>query len=803
MSNIVRLQTTLLLWGCLWVAPTPSLLAASLPTGFAETQVVSGLTSPTCMAATPDGRLLICQQAGELRVFKAGALLATPFVVVPAEVFAERGLVGVAVDPGYSTNGYIYVNYTAPTIPPHNVVVRYTASVANPDLAQEGSEEVIFDCDDHNATVHVGGGMAFGTDGKLYIAHGESGSGAGPQQLTSLYGKLLRINSDGSIPSSNPFYNTVTGKYRAIYAYGFRNPFSFAFQAGTGRFFANDVGQQTYEEIDQVVSGGNYGWPNAEGPSEGGSINPIYAYGHGDGVVLGKSITGSTFYPLGASNFPASYAGLYFFGDYVNGWINVLNPADNSLDNFRGAEADLGIVDLDVGVDGALYVLARGTTTGSGVGFSTGIIRKIEYTGSLAPTITVPPSDSTAVLNTTATFQVTASGTPLLAYQWIRENIDISGATAMSYTTPVTTLADDGAQFRCRVSNSSGSVTSVSARLTVSTNQLPIPILSFPALEATYNAGETLNFEGIATDTEDGVLPASAFSWRIDLHHDTHTHPGLPITSGVTQGNYTIPSNIEVSDNVWYRVYLFVTDSQGAIASTYREVMPNKVTLALQTVPTGLPLFLDSQPVQSSLTLTGVVGVLRTLGASPTLTHGGKAYNFVSWSDGGAAVHAINTPASATTYTAVFTEEPNTPPGVTVVAPELGSTYSAGQTFRFQGSATDKQEGVLDATRFSWQVDFHHSGNVDVAMSITAGVTNGFVLTSTHVDTDPNAFYRVEVAVTDSEGLVTTAYRDVSPNPSILTLQTQPPDLNALLLDGSLVVPGALQTSVVDRKSVV
>ncbi|HAM70618.1 MAG TPA: hypothetical protein DCM86_03130 [Verrucomicrobiales bacterium] len=797
MSTFVRVFVILAL-GWRILAPF-STSGASLPSGFAETQVVTGLTSPTAMAFTPDGRLFIAQQSGEIRILKSGLLLPDPFVVVPTAALAERGLVGIAIDPGFSSNGLVYVNYTVPVTPPHNVIARYASDPANPDLAIPGSEEILFTLENQNATVHVGGGINFGPGGKLYIGHGESGSGSAPQETTSLYGKLLRINPDGSIPWDNPFYNTATNRNRAIYALGLRNPFTFAFDPVSGHLYVNDVGAHVWEEVDDILPGGNYGWPTAEGPSGGAFLDPIYTYQHGDGILLGYSVTGGTFYRPPVDNFPAAYVGHYFCADYVNGWINVLNPATHVVDNFRGVELQLGIVDLDVGPDGGLYMLARGTTpsAGSGVGYSTGVIRRIDYTGSLSPTITVPPTSQTVAVGSAATFSITASGTPPLSYQWQRAGVDLPGATGTSYTTPATVLADNGALFQCRVANPYGSVTSPPADLTVATNQPPVPTITLPAPGSLYVAGTSVAFAGTATDPEDGPLGPGAFSWRIDLHHDTHTHPGMPVTVGITNGTYPIPANIEVSDNVWYRIYLFVTDSQGATTVTYREILPTKQTFQIQTQPPGLPLLLDSQPVPGSLTVTGVVGVVRTLGTPLLVTNAGKAYQFDSWSDGGAAVHSITTQPVPTTYTATFHVLANTPPLADILAPVEDTTYSAGETLLFYGRGVDAEDGLLPPSAFAWRVDFYHGGQVDYAFPIQGGITNGQLHLETAVDPDPNAFYRINLAVTDSSSRVGTAIRDILPNRQTFLLKTAPEGLSALLLDGAAVPSGISVTGVV------
>src|SRR6476620_3885052 len=210
-----------------------SATAATLPAGVAETQIAGGLSSPTAMEIAPDGRIFVCLQAGQLRVIKNGALLPTPFVSLTVDSNGERGLLGIAFDPNFAANNFVYVYYTVSTTPRHNRVSRFTA---NGDVAIVGSELVLLDLNNlSTATNHNGGAIHVGPDGKLYIAVGENANSSNSQTLTNLLGKVLRINSDGSIPTDNPFFNSATGNNRAIWSLGLRNPFTIAFQPGTGR----------------------------------------------------------------------------------------------------------------------------------------------------------------------------------------------------------------------------------------------------------------------------------------------------------------------------------------------------------------------------------------------------------------------------------------------------------------------------------------------------------------------------------------------------------------------------------------
>ncbi|HEX5004655.1 MAG TPA: PQQ-dependent sugar dehydrogenase, partial [Gemmatimonadales bacterium] len=342
-----------------WSTARVTFNGGSLQSGFTRTTFITGLGgTATAMAFAPDGRLFIAEQGGALRVVKAGALLATPFTTVSTTANGERGLLGVAFDPQFATNGYVYVYYTASTGGAHNRIARYTASG---DVAT-GGETVLRDLPNlSGATNHNGGAMHFGPDGKLYVAVGDNATGSNAQSLTTPFGKVLRFNADGTIPADNPFVATTTGINQSIWARGLRNPFTFGFQPGTGRMFINDVGEVTWEEINEGAAGANYGWPAEEGT--GGAptyVDPVFAYGHSSNptLVVGQAIVGSAFYNPGTVLYPSQYVGNYFFADYVQGWIKRMDITnENGVYAFWNGSAAL--TDLAVGPDGALYALGQ------------------------------------------------------------------------------------------------------------------------------------------------------------------------------------------------------------------------------------------------------------------------------------------------------------------------------------------------------------------------------------------------------------------------------------------------------------
>jgi uncharacterized repeat protein (TIGR03806 family) len=449
---------------------------AELPEGFSEKVVATGLTGATAMAVAADGRVFVCEQTGALRVVKDDRLLNEPFVSVVVDSSWERGLIGVTLDPDFPKRPYVYLCYVAPKPYPHHRVSRFTAKG---DVATADSELVLLKGDDQTRLVggvpngHQGGAIHFGKDGKLYVAVGEQTAGLPAQKLDTFQGKLLRINPDGSIPEDNPFFKTAAGKYRAVWALGLRNPFTFAVQPGTGRILINDVGEARWEEINEGVAGANYGWPHVEGPGTDPRFrNPLYAYDHS----LGRSIAGGAFYNPPAPQFPREYAGRYFFADFMDSWIRTLDP-DRPGDVKLFATTRAGVVDLQVGPDGSLYYLLRNAwVKDASFTPNTGSLHRVNYAarpGTPAPVLSAQPEEVTADVGHRATFKVGAKGEEPLRYQWHRNGQPLAGATGPTLALTVA-AADDGAEFRCLVWNAHGAVKSRPAALW--TAPLPKPI---------------------------------------------------------------------------------------------------------------------------------------------------------------------------------------------------------------------------------------------------------------------------------------------------------------------------------------
>jgi glucose/arabinose dehydrogenase len=395
----------------------------------------------------------------------------------------ERGLLGIAFHPDHAANKVVYLYYTTSDAPnPHNRVSRFTvddsdaANYAFVDTAANPAtldEVVILNLDPLSATNHNGGAIHFGPDRKLYVATGDNAVMANSQSLATRHGKVLRINPNGTIPADNPasfagVAGTTSGANRAIWALGLRNPFTFTFDPATGVMFVNDVGAQTWEEVNVGGAGRNFGWPATEGHFDPAAFpaftNPRYAYSHGGGTFQGFAITGGAFYSPPTDVFPAAYAGDYFFADFVNDWVNVINA--DGTDVRRFATNAGGVVDLKVTTGGSLLYLSR----------VNGQVFEVTFPAGLAPNITDPPDSVSTATGQTVTFTVASRGASPLAYQWQKFNGStwddlangggVSGATTARLRLAAVDMADAGS-YRVVVTNDSGSDTSAAATLTV------------------------------------------------------------------------------------------------------------------------------------------------------------------------------------------------------------------------------------------------------------------------------------------------------------------------------------------------
>jgi hypothetical protein len=256
----------------------------------------------------------------------------------------------------------------------------------------------------------------------------------------------------------------------------------------------------------------------------------------------------------------------------------------------------------------------------------------VSVVGAGTPTaIVTQPSDVIVLAGQPAMFSVEASGESLI-YQWQRNGADIPGANGSSYTLDSPAMIDHGAEFRVVVSGAGGTVASEAAALIVNPSGAPTAIILSPKTGKLYRAGQAIKFKGMATDPQEKKLPASAFSWRVDFHHDDHLHPFLQDTPGKKAGSFRVPREGEQSANVWFRIHLTVIDSTGLRSTTFRDVHPQTATITVNANHPGLHFRLDGPPLDAPQSFEAVVGMKRTLGADASQVVDGVNYSFQRWS---------------------------------------------------------------------------------------------------------------------------------------------------------------------------
>ena len=657
--------------------------------GFSDT-LVHSLSGPTAMAFTPDGRMLITQDGGQLRVVEDGSLLSTPALHLGSRICAqgERGLLGVAVDPRFATNHFVYLYWThnvdgycgvwssTTRNTPENRVSRFVLGSNNRISA--ASEKVLVDHIPSPARNHNAGDLNFGADKLLYISVGDGGCVLGDptkcgalntnsRRLDIPNGKILRVTRSGEVPATNPHVGAAgarrctlsagpqpgTGPCTETYASGFRNPFRFAQVPGTNSFYVNDVGQSSWEEIDRLAAGKDYGWNVREGHCRTGSTtdcgptpyqNPIHDYSH---AATGcGSITGGTFVPAGL--WPAPYSGSYLFADYVCGKIFRLAPVAGGGHTQKPFMTDVSVpVHLEFGPYGstqALYYLDYGG----------GAVHRVTYSGAnTAPVASLwqRPDGLTVTLDGSASYDPD-SGDSVQSWKW-----NFGDGTSTTTTTPRVTHTYTSAQTYTAtlgVTDSRGAESAPSAEDVYAGEHPPAISITAPATTARFAVDQQVTISAAASDPEDGTLPPSSISWEVRLKHGTHTHPYAgPVTGSAITVPYPAPEDLASTQNSYLAATAVTTDSRGLTSRADQELLPEQVTIGFATSPSGGRIDVDGTSRPTPVTLMSWEGYVLSVSAPDQLI-GGVPRTFEAWSDGGARTHDLVTPASAATYTATF-----------------------------------------------------------------------------------------------------------------------------------------------------
>lgn len=608
---------------------------AAPPEGFQTVPVITnGLNSPTAFEILPDGRIFILEKEGLVKIYKNGQLLPQPFMQVEVDSDLERGLLGIAVDPNFHLNHFVYFYYTGPDL--HNYIIRVNAEADT----ITGFPLIVYQTPGPEfGGYHLGATIRFGPDGKLYAAIGDNGYGNNAQDLGRIFGKVIRINSDGSIPTDNPFYGQP-GKLPEVWAYGLRNPFRFHFDSLTGDLMLGDVGQQLWEELNVITRGGNYGWPAQEGMCEDCPYtNPLYSYFHTGNQSY--SITGGPVYR--GTSFPESYQGDLFFGDFAKGFIKRLEY-DLQTKQASAVDFDMNagtVVDIKTGSDGNLYYITI---------FPGALYKVVNTNGNQVPVVKALADKVSGDTPLTVQFDGSESFDPegnTLTYHW-----DFGDGTESSEASPQKTFSTKG-KFSVVLTISDGDYTIPGTPVVIQVGTPPTLSITLPPPDSAYAAGETITYAVFAQDSTGAILTGSAVKTDIVFHHGSHIHPFQNGLEGAS-GNFTVPANGEASPDTWYEILATATDSNGLTSTKSRNVFPRTSDMTFVSNPPGLKIHLDGTPVTTPITITGVEGFKREI-TFPNQSLNGSGYEFSTWSDGGAKTHTLTTPLANTTYTVTAT----------------------------------------------------------------------------------------------------------------------------------------------------
>jgi len=828
--------------------------ATTLPSGFYQDILASGLTQPTSFAQLPDGRFLIAEKAGTVRVVKDGAILPAPFIDFRGQVndYWDHGLIGIAADKDFAQNGAVYLLYTY-----ENDATQYngaktarlsrvTASgdAADPATATTllgtttGSTCDVFpattDCLGSESPSHSVGAVRAAADGTLYVAIGDGASfnyvddaALRAQGLDRLNGKLLHVTTSGAGVAGNPFWTGNAADNRSkVWAYGLRNPYRFTLRPGTDMPFLGDVGWDTWEEQNVGVAGANFGWPCYEGNAVQSGYQPKATcqalYGRGGSAVrpglivwnhsgASSASTGGAFYA--GTAFPAAFQGAYFYADYAANWLRYARvDATNALvggpTDFAAA-AD-GPVDLQAGPDGTLIYLA----------INTGELRRVRYDASNLALGKTATADSAC--GPTEGAPMANDGRTVAGSKWCSQGatkwwqVDLGAATTVGQFT----IRHAGAggedpgwntrDFAIDVSQDGATWTTVT---TVTGNTSSVTTHTIAAVQARY---VRLN---IATPTSTG--DAAARIYEVEVRAPASGTVPTPVPTATAGAGTNLALNklatadsacaageaapkaddgatandskwCSVGATKWWQVDLGAATAIGQVV--VKHAGAGGENPAWDTRDFAIQTSQDGTTWATAVTVAGNTADVTTHPLAATTGRYVRLNIATPTSNGDAAarIYEVEVYAPATG---------GAPPTATITSPTSSLTYAVGDTINYAGAATDSSGAAIPASGLAWQIVIHHcpGGTCHTHYFQNAsGASGGFAIP----DHGDDSYFELILTATDGAGRQGTAAVSIHPKSVRLTLASAPSGLQVVYGGTTYTTPATFTADIGGTRTV-
>ncbi|MDH3704954.1 MAG: PQQ-dependent sugar dehydrogenase [Acidimicrobiia bacterium] len=622
---------------------------------FVDELRVGGMTRVVAVEWLTGGEALVLNQDGTLWKVNPSTGAKSVYLTLPnIDSSGERGSLDLVRD----TNNDVYVYFTSTNSNLNVGRFRYTGAGSG-DL---GSFTTLWSKPNTSPnTNHVGGSIDIGPDGRLYVTIGDAVQSENSQQLTNVFGKVLRINKNGTIPTDNPFFDGSGPNADEIYAYGLRNPWRASFDDATGTFWIGDVGGNdaptAYEEVNILQRGANYGWANCQGPlgppkvgpdCPAGTTAPVHYYLHdaGGGCCQNAAVTGGEV--MRGSTLPPDLRGAYIFGDFSIGEIRYLELGSGNTVLHDGVVSDANFpVWVGQGPDGHIYYLVYGYSGPNGQ------LRRLRYTpGAGQPPVinsaSATPTSGQAPL--TVRFSASASDPDgdAVSYRW-----DFGDGISSSQRNPTHIYGATGA-YQARLTVTAGGDTTIGNEIAISVGNAPDARIVTPADGSLFAAGDEIRLEGRATD--DGPIVGRDYRWDVWLRHGNHQHPVLSNQIGRVK-----TLNVPTTGHGWegdtsYLIQLTVTDNSGLVDVETVEIEPDKVAVRLRS-EAGFGVNVDGVALLTPHNLDTIKGFQHTISTDTDVCVKGRRWIFDDWSDGRtAASRTFRVPGRSTTLTARFTD---------------------------------------------------------------------------------------------------------------------------------------------------